>query len=208
MANSSGDKLLAHKLSTSRRASNRDPRGLWSDGTTIGCRTGDKKLYAYKMSDKSRDGKDFDTLEAAGNEAPFGIFSDGTTMWVSDKDDAKIYAYKSGQVARRGKTSADAAGNANPRGLGSDGTVLWTPTPTPTTTASWPTTSTAWWTLLTVEDLADTLEGLEQSGFVRTVRVPCPTRNLRETNTGCCRAAKNRARSLLQFDQRPQRCVR
>ena len=45
----------------------------------------DATLYAYQMSDRSRDsGKDFNTLSAAGNKFPEGIWSDGTTMWVAD----------------------------------------------------------------------------------------------------------------------------
>jgi hypothetical protein len=53
----------------------------------------DHKLYAYRMSDRSRDsGKDF-TLDA-DNGSPVGIWSDGTTMWASDFTDGKLYAYR------------------------------------------------------------------------------------------------------------------
>ena len=82
------------------------------------------------MSDKSRDAdNDFDTLEAAGNEAPFGIFSDGATMWVSDKEDGKVYAYKVSDKTRDADKDFDTlagAGNATPRALWSHGSVLWT----------------------------------------------------------------------------------
>lgn len=51
------------------------------------------KIYAYKMSDKSRiQSKDF-TL-SADNGSPTGIWSDRTTMWVADYVAGKIYVYK------------------------------------------------------------------------------------------------------------------
>ena len=54
----------------------------------------DDKIYAYKMSDKSRDpDKDFNILQNAGNSSPTGIWSDGTTMWTADTGTDKIYAY-------------------------------------------------------------------------------------------------------------------
>ena len=54
----------------------------------------DAKLYAYKMSDRERDGdRDFNTLSAAGNRSPYGLWSDGTTMWVADFSDDKVYSY-------------------------------------------------------------------------------------------------------------------
>ena len=73
----------------------KSPTGIWSDGTTIW--VADivaLKLFAYKMSDKTRDSdKDFNTLVAAEIPSPFGIWSDGATMWVVDHDDDKLYAY-------------------------------------------------------------------------------------------------------------------
>ena len=70
---------------------------MWSDGTTLWVAmadSGNAKIYAYNMSDKTRDkSKDFDTLSAANNTNPQGIWSDGTTMWVADDADNNIYAY-------------------------------------------------------------------------------------------------------------------
>ena len=79
-------------------AGNRDPQGIWSDGTTMWVTDDDgDKIYAYDMVTEARDAsKDFDTLAAAGNRDPRGIWSDGTTMWVVDDDGNfadKIYAY-------------------------------------------------------------------------------------------------------------------
>ena len=88
---------------------------------------GDDKLYAYKMSDKSRDsGEDF-SLHSS-NEYPNAIWSNGTTMWVTDSGDDKVFAYKMSDKSRdSGKdfNTLDAAGNRDPRGLWSDGTTMW-----------------------------------------------------------------------------------
>ena len=53
----------------------------------------DDKIYAYRMSDQTRDSsKDFDTLDAAGHDFPFSIWSDGVTMLV-DAINVRIYSY-------------------------------------------------------------------------------------------------------------------
>ena len=111
-------------------AGNSNPRGLWSDGTTIWVAdASDARIYAYKMSDKTRDpAKDFDTLSAAGNTSPMGIWSDGTTMWTADWLDDKLYAYKMSDKTRDPAKDFDtlsAAGNTNPTGIWSDGTTMW-----------------------------------------------------------------------------------
>ena len=67
--------------------------GLWSDGTTIWIADSSTlKLYAYQMSDKTRD-SDKDFSPATENTEPRGLWSDGATMWVVDKTDDKLYAY-------------------------------------------------------------------------------------------------------------------
>ena len=111
-------------------AGNRDPYGIWSDGTTMWVADSqDGKIYAYRMSDRTRDaGKDFNTLQAAGNTSPYGIWSDGTTMWVSDAEDDKLYAYRMTDRTRdAGKdfNTLQAAGNQFPYGIWSDGTTMW-----------------------------------------------------------------------------------
>ena len=111
-------------------AANGYPTGIWSDGTTMWVADfADDKLYAYRMSDRSRDsGKDFDTLSAAGNGSPVGIWSDGTTMWASDFADGKLYAYRMSDRSRdsgRDFDTLSAAGNKFPEGIWSDGTTMW-----------------------------------------------------------------------------------
>ena len=104
------------------------PTGIWSDGTTLWVADfEDRKLYAYRMSDRSRDSdRDF-TLDAA-NGSPVGIWSDGTTMWASDFADGKLYAYRMSDRSRDSAKDFDtlsAAGNDNPEGIWSDGTTMW-----------------------------------------------------------------------------------
>ena len=117
-------------FNTLSAAGNNGPSGMWSDGTTMWVAdAGDDKVYAYRMSDRSRDSaKDFDTLSAAGNNGPSGMWSDGTTMWVADAGDYKVYAYKMSDMSRDAAKDFDAlddAGNRNPQGIWSDGTTMW-----------------------------------------------------------------------------------
>ena len=90
---------------------------------------GDDKLYAYRMSDKTRDaGKEFDTLSAAGNGAPYGIWSDSTTMWVGDYEDDKLYAYRMSDKARDAGNDFNTlrgAGNNDSAGIWSNGETMW-----------------------------------------------------------------------------------
>ncbi|MGI9255325.1 MAG: fibronectin type III domain-containing protein [Salinispira sp.] len=57
------------------------PYGIWSDGTTMWVAdlySGNRKIYAYKMSDKTRmSGSDINV-----SYQPLSIWSDGETMWV------------------------------------------------------------------------------------------------------------------------------
>ena len=120
----------AADFNTLADASNRAPRGIWSDGETMWVTDlSSNKLYAYDMATKARvSGKDFDTLEASGNTLPFGIWSDGETMWVSDLLDEKIYAYDLATKARVSGKDFDtlqAAENTFPVGIWSDGEMMW-----------------------------------------------------------------------------------
>ena len=111
-------------------AGNRNPQGIWSDGTTMWVADYvDDKIYAYSMSTKARESaKDFNTLIAAGNSNPQGIWSDGTTMWVADYVDDKIYAYSMSTKARESAkdfNTLSVAWNRDPWGLWSDGSTMW-----------------------------------------------------------------------------------
>ena len=115
-----------------KAAGNNEPYGIWSDGTTVWVADNeddedneDDKLYAYQLSDGTRDaGRDL-TLPAV-NDNPTGIWSDGTTMWVADWTDEKLYAYRLSDGTRdAGQDFALAAENSNPTGIWSDGTTMW-----------------------------------------------------------------------------------
>jgi hypothetical protein len=110
-------------------AGNKNPEGIWTNGTTMWIADSqDAKIYAYKMSDKSRDAsKDFDTLSSAGNNDPVGIWSDGTTMWVVDSEQNNVYAYnmttKANEVSSGFNTTSD--NSEDPAYITSDGTTFW-----------------------------------------------------------------------------------
>jgi len=114
-------------------SSNRDPRGIWSDETTIWVASNDEdKIYAYNLENKQRDkSKDFNALNIARNNSPRGIWSDGSTMWVVDDQDDKVYAYD--MVTYNREPARELAllnlpgvvGNADPVGLWANGTTMW-----------------------------------------------------------------------------------
>ena len=110
-------------------AENRNPAGIWSDGTTMWVTDDiDRKLYGYSMATMARDaGKDFTSLDAR-NVLASSIWSDGTTMWVAERSVAKLYAYRmsdGGRDAAKDFDTLRAAGNSSPRGIWSDGTTMW-----------------------------------------------------------------------------------
>ena len=69
-------------------AGNRDPYGIWSNGTTLWIvDTVDLKVYAYNSDGSREESKEFSLADA--NEAPTGVWSDGTIMWVADAADPR-----------------------------------------------------------------------------------------------------------------------
>ena len=95
------------------RMNNSFPIGLWmNEGKTKiwVVENGNDRIYAYALGAEGTGylpGDSFLTqLSAAGNNNPRHIWSDGTTMWVSDKDDKRIYAYKMADKSREDKEIA------------------------------------------------------------------------------------------------------
>ena len=77
-------------------AGNRDPRAIWSDGTTMWI-ANPGRLFAYDLATMAPDpGKNIASLAGAGNRNANGLWSDGAIVWVSDGADDKIYAYDLG----------------------------------------------------------------------------------------------------------------
>ena len=72
---------------------NANPRGLWQNGETMFVVDDeDATVYAWKMSDQSREtGKEI-ALDSA-NADPEGLWFDGRVLWVVDDVDDKLYVY-------------------------------------------------------------------------------------------------------------------
>ena len=113
--------------------------GICSDGTTMFVvDRNDDKVYAYKMSDTTRDsGKDV-TLDS-NNDEPKGLSCDSTHLWVAqDNDDltSKIFVYLRsdgshvstldiGASTLSPSSSVGAVNNNDQRGMWSNGTTLF-----------------------------------------------------------------------------------
>ena len=66
---------------------NANPRGIWSNGTTMFVVDDeDARVYAWKMSDQTRDSAKEISLDAA-NADPEGLWFDGRVLWVIDDAD-------------------------------------------------------------------------------------------------------------------------
>ncbi len=105
-------------------ASNDYPFGIWSNRVTMWVADNDDdKLYAYQMSDQSRDSsKD---ISLAYYE-PSGIWSNGVTMWVADIGETELFAYSlTGKTRDSGKDIRLANANSEPGGIWSDGKTMW-----------------------------------------------------------------------------------
>ena len=107
------------------------PLQIWSDGTTMWVGdAGADKVFAYKMSDGSRDsGKDID-LGADNFTQMVSMAADGTTMWISDQfilNYGKLYAYNMSTRQRdSGKDiTLDPNTNRSTGGLWTDGTTMY-----------------------------------------------------------------------------------
>ena len=106
----SGNKIFAYQRSDGSHDSAKDmeslyvstaagsdnatqPRGLWSDGATMFVADSeDDKVYAFKMSDESRDFEKNILLHPDNDEAR-GLWFDGRLLWVIDDADDRFYLY-------------------------------------------------------------------------------------------------------------------
>ena len=136
---SDGSRDTSADFDTLRAAGNQDPRGICSDGTTMFVAdNGDNKIYAYKMSDTTRDsGKDV-TLDSANN-SPQGLSCDSSHLWVAEDNNdltSKIFVYLRsdgshvstldiGAGTLSPSTTVGAINNNDQRGMWSNGTTLF-----------------------------------------------------------------------------------
>ena len=142
------DKVFAYRRSDGARdaakdfdgldsAGNHAPTGICSDGTTMFVvDQTDRRAYAYKMSDRTRD-TDKDMVLNAANSGAEGAWCDATTVWVSNDGggvSSKIYAYKRSDGSHDTSNDFDelhldgfmfAANNSDPRGLWSNGETMF-----------------------------------------------------------------------------------
>ena len=145
VADDSDEKLYAYTLSGGARNSGKEfglaskpsdgtfaaddnsrPAGVWSDGTTIWVVDDtDDKLYAYTLSNGSRDsGKEFSVMLGLVQH-PGGIWSDGTTMWVVYPRLNKAHAYTISGGSRNSGLDLSLRISSNNWGAWSDGTTMW-----------------------------------------------------------------------------------
>ena len=136
------ERILAYDLATKQRveskefdklraAGNTDPRGIWSDGTTMWVVDSvDDKVYAYNMESKERDtSKEFNLVNKPGDRHtnPTGLWSDGTTIWVANKESPyKVFAYKMSDKTRdQSKDISIKGGNQNVQGIALLGDTMY-----------------------------------------------------------------------------------
>lgn len=119
-------------------ADNADPRGLWSDKTTMWASDLNRgKIFAYTILDFTNSITANEFNLASTNKAPTGIWSDGKTMWVADASTftnvngtmyKKIFAYRmsGGDRGNRDENKdINLPKNSSPAGLWSDGATMW-----------------------------------------------------------------------------------
>ena len=122
-------------------AGNTDPRGIWSDGTTMWVADhGLDKVYAYNMSDRQRAEtiREFNlpiTYSNAPNNRtlPAGLWSDRKTMWFVVPGIAKIFAVNM-RDKQRTETTKElefnlSSDNRAPTGIWSNGETMWVADP-------------------------------------------------------------------------------
>ena len=118
---------LAPYKSVTLDSDNSDPRGIWSNGDVMWVSdTGDDKLYAYDLPNRSRK-SDRDIDLHSDNGDPKGIWSNGQTIWVLDRYDKHVYAYRlsDGNRSRPKEFRLAPDNNDPPGGLTSHGLRFW-----------------------------------------------------------------------------------
>ena len=139
LADWDGGAVQAYELATGARLRSRDLRlddgfsqtALFSAGATLWAPSFYGGARAYALADGARLAeRDLDAaLSAAGNDRPSGLWSDGSIWYVSNLDDARLYAYAADGTRREGREFGFRTGDVQggwPWGLWSDGETLLT----------------------------------------------------------------------------------
>ena len=133
------DKDIVLAKASPGNPANNNPRGIWSDGTTMWVAQR-SFIFAYPL--ELPEGSDPDdprarvtTKEfklAGGNNNSQGIWSDGSTLWVVDFFAGRIFAYDLNMPMADGTLMRDTnkeiilpTANRHPRGIWSDSTTMW-----------------------------------------------------------------------------------
>ena len=109
---------------------NAHPRGIWSDGTTMWVADHyDARIFAYNLTDGTRDKSKEFAIHDDDSGVPTGIWSDGTTMWVLHDGftgNDRLHAYNLADGTRDQSKEFDlAAANAYPAGVWAVGDTMW-----------------------------------------------------------------------------------
>ena len=102
--------------------------GVWGDrasDTIWVTDSGDETLYAYKLSDGSRDSGQDISLDQDNGDGN-GVWGNSETIWVLDAGDEHVYAYKRSDGSRDSSkefTVGEVEGVES--GIWSDGTTMW-----------------------------------------------------------------------------------
>ena len=87
---------------------------------TVSVNRGDNATYGWGAW------RDLDGLISAGNQEPSGLWTNGTTIWVADREDDKLYAYRATDGERDSRKDIDLhSSNTDPEGIWSNGTTMW-----------------------------------------------------------------------------------
>ena len=127
------DEVYAYDLASGERlegrefqldATNRAPRGIWSDGVTAWVSdSGQDRLFAYDLESGARVAERELELPR-DNRDPRGIWSDGVNIWVLDGRANALFAYDLASGERLTWYEL-ASANSDPRGVWSDGVTVW-----------------------------------------------------------------------------------
>ena len=107
-------------------AGNKGSSGIWSNGDTMWVADPeDRRIYAYRMSDKKRDPEqDFNDVKRMRYST--GMWSDGHTLWVADETVPRLNAYRiADKVRDPARDFHLGVENALPTGFWSDGKTMW-----------------------------------------------------------------------------------
>ncbi len=112
---------------------NRDPRGIWSDGTTLWVADNrDYKLYTYTLADRTATDPSTDLMFDSAHESAPGLWGNDDTLYAvtigRTRNDVVAYSRADATYGDREPAKdidLDGTVRANARGIWSDGSIIW-----------------------------------------------------------------------------------